>query len=402
MSTRFPKPATIETFDLGPESVLVLRDREATIRGFHNVCRHRGARILDGSRQLPRDHHLSLSRLDLSPGRRPHRHAGSRELSRARPGRTWPAAGANRYCLRLRVRVLWRGDPPPVTQDLGRIRRGIRALSHSKKWCRSGRSTAGEWNVDWKIAMDNYLESYHVPIGHPGLYRMFTPDYEDQAAVPGIARGVSWMREQESPRWSEGLYQKHDRASRARICPRITAAAGVSTARCRISASTCFRTRWTSFRCCRADRANASFAAACSACPMSAREMRAVRYLSARINTQVNNEDKWLCGAGAARTRLRQLQTGPAVAARTLDARVPQLVARAHSGICSRELRPSNLLDPPGAGRSAPPWPGARNRGRCRTKAGDVLTPDVKTSPPENTIPVPIQPRLIHADFVWV
>ena len=26
-----------------------------------------------------------------------------------------------------------------------------------------------EWEViDWKIAMDNYLESYHVPIGHPG------------------------------------------------------------------------------------------------------------------------------------------------------------------------------------------------------------------------------------------
>ncbi len=31
------------------------------------------------------------------------------------------------------------------------------------------------WPVDWKIAMDNYLESYHVPIGHPGLFRMFTP-----------------------------------------------------------------------------------------------------------------------------------------------------------------------------------------------------------------------------------
>jgi hypothetical protein len=24
--------------------------------------------------------------------------------------------------------------------------------------------------------------------------------------------------------------------------------------------------------------------------------MRAIRYLSSRINTQVNNEDKWLCG----------------------------------------------------------------------------------------------------------
>ena len=41
------------------------------------------------------------------------------------------------------------------------------------------------WNVDWKIAMDNYLESYHVPIGHPGLYRMFTPDYDDHGHGTG-------------------------------------------------------------------------------------------------------------------------------------------------------------------------------------------------------------------------
>jgi phenylpropionate dioxygenase-like ring-hydroxylating dioxygenase large terminal subunit len=30
--------------------------------------------------------------------------------------------------------------------------------------------------------------------------------------------------------------------------------------------------------------------------PDERREMRAVRYLSSRINTQVNEEDKWLCG----------------------------------------------------------------------------------------------------------
>ena len=29
--------------------------------------------------------------------------------------------------------------------------------------------------------------------------------------------------------------------------------------------------------------------------PDERREMRALRYLGARINTQVNNEDKWLC-----------------------------------------------------------------------------------------------------------
>ena len=56
--------------------------------------------------------------------------------------------------------------------------------------------------------MDNYLESYHVPIGHPGLYRMFTPDYEDVASVPGVARGVSWMRDS-PPRAGRSAYIKN-------------------------------------------------------------------------------------------------------------------------------------------------------------------------------------------------
>ena len=49
-----PKAGDYETFDLGPESVMVLRDRDGSIRGFHNVCRHRGARLLDGCGQLSR------------------------------------------------------------------------------------------------------------------------------------------------------------------------------------------------------------------------------------------------------------------------------------------------------------------------------------------------------------
>ena len=44
-----PNTGDYETFDLGPESIMVLRDRDGSIRGFHNVCRHRGARLLDES-----------------------------------------------------------------------------------------------------------------------------------------------------------------------------------------------------------------------------------------------------------------------------------------------------------------------------------------------------------------
>ncbi len=44
-----PKPGDFETMDLGPESIFVMRDRDGSIRAFHNVCRHRGARLLDGA-----------------------------------------------------------------------------------------------------------------------------------------------------------------------------------------------------------------------------------------------------------------------------------------------------------------------------------------------------------------
>ena len=174
---------------------------------FHNVCRHRGARLLDGSGNCPATitcpYHgwsyrqdgslIGVPMRDTFPG-----------LDRAehslRPVRVDTALGFVFVCLA--------GDPPPVARTWGRLAEELAAVSPARKWCRSAPISTDVWNVDWKIAMDNYLESYHVPIGHPGLYRMFTPDYEDQATVPGVARGVSWMREQPSSRWSERLYQK--------------------------------------------------------------------------------------------------------------------------------------------------------------------------------------------------
>src|SRR5216684_510489 len=95
-----PKAGDYETFDLGPESIMVLRDRDGSIRGFHNVCRHRGARLLDGSGNCP--------------------------ATRSR--RTWPASCAHGYCLRLRLRLPGR-RPTARVEGLGQIGRGAPALS---------------------------------------------------------------------------------------------------------------------------------------------------------------------------------------------------------------------------------------------------------------------------------
>ena len=177
-----PRPGDYETFDLGPESVFVLRDKDGSIKAFHNVCRHRGARLLDGAgtcaATITCPYHgwsyrqdgglVGVPLRDTFPGLERAEHS-------LRPVRVDTALGFVFVCLA--------GDPPPVAKTWGKLAEELAPYRFEDMVPLAPIST-DVWNVDWKIAMDNYLESYHVPIGHPGLYRMFTPDYEDQAQRP--------------------------------------------------------------------------------------------------------------------------------------------------------------------------------------------------------------------------
>lgn len=287
-----PRAGDYETFDLGPESVLVLRDRDGSIRAFHNVCRHRGARLLDGAGSCPATitcpyhgwsyrHDGSLIGVpvrDSFPG-----------LQRAEHGlravRVDTAFGFVFVCLA--------GDPPPVAQIWGKLGEEL-APYCLEEMVPLAPISSEVWNVDWKIAMDNYLESYHVPIGHPGLYRMFTPDYDDPASVPGVARGLSWLREQPSSVWSERLYQK--------LVGRATAHLPEAQRRCWRFYSALpnlgidvFPDQMDFFQVLPAGAGNCIVRGTTFGLPGASAELRAVRFLSNRINTQVNNEDKWLC-----------------------------------------------------------------------------------------------------------
>jgi phenylpropionate dioxygenase-like ring-hydroxylating dioxygenase large terminal subunit len=152
-----------------------------------------------------------------------------------------------------------------------------------------------EWDVDWKIAMDNYLESYHVPIGHPGLNRLFTPDYEDQRGVPGIARGISWMRAAPSPRWSERIYQKY--------VGEVTSAHLPEPQRRSWRFYSCLPNlgidimpeQMDFFQVLPRGPGKCVIRGAAFGLPDERREMRLIRWLGNRINMAVNAEDRWLC-----------------------------------------------------------------------------------------------------------
>jgi len=63
-------------------------------------------------------------------------------------------------------------------------------------------------SVDWKNLIDNYLEGYHVPTGHPGLQRMFGSSYTAEAQPSGVSRQVGIIRDRLSENWSERMYQR--------------------------------------------------------------------------------------------------------------------------------------------------------------------------------------------------
>ena len=53
---RVPTPGSWLRVEIGGESVLVVRGKDERIRGFYNVCRHRGSRICDDEQGVVRTH----------------------------------------------------------------------------------------------------------------------------------------------------------------------------------------------------------------------------------------------------------------------------------------------------------------------------------------------------------
>ncbi len=153
--------------------LLIVRDRAARVRVFQNICRHRGMILVDAPRKIEGAircpyHSWCYStdgRLVSTP------HVGG-------PGRN-THAGIDRALLGLiEVRshvwmdVIWinlSGDAAPFAVHnadlLARWAAFDKPLHHGGADSRFQLTV----NCNWKLAVENYCESYHLPWVHPGL-----------------------------------------------------------------------------------------------------------------------------------------------------------------------------------------------------------------------------------------
>jgi len=170
--------------------LVILRDHNGRIRVFHNVCRHRGTVLVpercSGQRLLTCPYHAWTYGLDGSLRTRPHFHGGDRHDTA--PGPDAPGL----FPVRTEVWHHWifvnpDGKAPPLDDCLAPARALIGDYDLSAT--RYAGTVHFEARANWKFALENYIEPYHVFAAHPRLHA-FVPMAERQPSR--ISDHIMW------------------------------------------------------------------------------------------------------------------------------------------------------------------------------------------------------------------
>jgi phenylpropionate dioxygenase-like ring-hydroxylating dioxygenase large terminal subunit len=174
----------------GRTPIIVLRDLEGELRAFVNVCRHRGHEIVRGKgarKTLQCHYHGWVYNLDGT-------------LRSAPRSEREPAFDKTAYPL-FPARVETWGplvfvNPDMEAEPLSEAMRGAsdKAVSMGLDLDRLELRDRTEYpcNCNWKVMLDNMLECYHCPTGHPGFYQYYDIDAERYEIE--IYRGCSYQR----------------------------------------------------------------------------------------------------------------------------------------------------------------------------------------------------------------
>jgi phenylpropionate dioxygenase-like ring-hydroxylating dioxygenase large terminal subunit len=160
-------PGSYFASETGPVPIVITLGADGELRGFVNVCRHRGAIVARDARKrgtIQCPYHAWTYGLD---GR----------LRAAPRSDQDPAFDAGERCL-LPVSVGTWGpfvfanpDPhaEPLSELLGDLPEVVAQHGLDVDSLKFDRRVRYELKANWKIALENYLECIHCPVNHPGL-----------------------------------------------------------------------------------------------------------------------------------------------------------------------------------------------------------------------------------------
>jgi phenylpropionate dioxygenase-like ring-hydroxylating dioxygenase large terminal subunit len=201
-----PEPGDFITLDAVGERALVVRGRDGVVRGFHNICRHRGARVVADETGRCRNalvcpYHGWVYNLDGTL-RGPARPETLPELDRVADGLTPLDLEIWRGLVFIRFAP---GPQPSVATLLAPV---AEEAAHYRM--ETMVPAGGVWTdtspVNWKSVRDVDNEGYHVAMAHPALQDLYGHDYRDGPYVDGLARTVARFAREGRRRWSVKHY----------------------------------------------------------------------------------------------------------------------------------------------------------------------------------------------------
>ncbi|MFO1091597.1 MAG: aromatic ring-hydroxylating dioxygenase subunit alpha [Hyphomicrobiales bacterium] len=287
--SEIPKSGDFLRFDLLDQSAIVVRGDDGAVRAFHNVCRHRAYRLLaTGTGHCERTmmcpyHGWSYDfagRLAGVPAE-----SSFQGLNRAEYG--LKPVEMDIFLGLIFVRFVSGGRS--LCEELALLKE---PLSHYRldEMVPLGRHTLTPIAADWKVAVENNSEAYHVPVGHPGLQRLYGKTYSLEILGSGISRGGGELcpPTNKSP-WSERAYLKllpevdHLPEERRRAWLYYSTFPNL--------AFDIYPDQIDYFQILPLAPGKCVARSRAYGLPDNRREMRAARWLNVRINTQVGRED---------------------------------------------------------------------------------------------------------------
>ena len=166
------------------ESLIIVRDQGSTIRGFYNVCRHRGTRLCEEktgrSSAIQCPYHAWTYGLDGRLVGVPHM-----------TGETVPGFDKADYSLHAVNLALWEGF---IFVNLGDASASLEEwfaplMGKFSHWnlprLRSAKRIEYDVRANWKLIFENYSECYHCPGVHPTLSKVSPYDSAENDLTEG-------------------------------------------------------------------------------------------------------------------------------------------------------------------------------------------------------------------------
>jgi carnitine monooxygenase subunit len=202
-----PNPGDWITFDLLGERAVVMRGQDGLVRAFHNLCRHRGARVVDGASgqckgAIVCPFHGWVYNLDgtLRGAAQPKSFG---EMKREDFGLKPIEMETFQGFIFLRFAP---GPQPPIATLLAPFVADFTAYGVQGVEPVPAPGWASDLPVNWKSVRDVDNEGYHVALAHPGLQDLYGRTYRDLYLENGLSISIGWFGDVPGKLWSVRNY----------------------------------------------------------------------------------------------------------------------------------------------------------------------------------------------------